>query len=492
MNPFLLAPLALAAAFCALPSARAQTSGNLPTPYIPVEMKQYGNTYQWTPAQAAPSTSGAVYGPNRGWSEISNAEPKINTYQKLPFDNRASIPDAHKVKIVSPFTKANFGKALTFGARQLWPIGAVIAAGEIYDYIKAQGYIDIANTPDGITAKELVEFSGKEYQYINGSSWHPSPNAACSEWRPIFTPNPDGSGYVSGTVIAVSDPSKPSGYKCKQTYGVKERSYSSVEYVSFYADISTRPTEGATYRSVTQTEIEQKIASESGWPSTAAPALQRALQVPGNHLETLPPTVTGPSSVPGTTTTTTQPTQVAPGTTTPVAPGTPGAQPATQTTTTTNTTNVTYNNNTATTNNVTNTTTSITNSVTNVTNNTSSQNTESDQPAEEPPEDPPTDTPLGPIPTLYERKYPDGLTGIWNTKSAELKATPLFSLADQLMPTGLAAGSCPSWQLDLAFGSAFGDYGIRDVSPPCWIWDIAKVIIIASALILARALVFGG
>lgn len=500
MNPFLLAPLALAAAFCALPSARAQTSGNLPTPYIPVEMKQYGNTYQWTPAQAAPSTSGAVYGPNRGWSEISNAEPKINTYQKLPFDNRASIPDAQKVKIVSPFTKANFGKALTFGARQLWPIGAVITAGEIYDYLNSEGFLNARNTPEGIIADKVREVM-EDPRYVWSSSRlgdsvrFSSQQAACNatlDWH--YQANP-------ATTYAITTCSYDAGIVIRQIniYGSTAGyyNYSMGRWASpcgggeVWID-GERKCKAATVDKLNQQQIEDQIAQDAGWPTSAARALQKALEVPGNHLKTEPPTVTGPSSIPGTTTKTTQPTQVAPGTNTPVAPGTPGAQPATQTTTTTNTTNVTYNNNTATTNNVTNTTTSITNNVTNVTNNTSSQNTESDAPAEEPPEEPPTDTPLGPIPTLYERKYPDGLTGIWNAKSAELKSTPLFSLSDQLMPTGLAAGSCPSWQLDLGFGSAFGDYGLRDVSPPCWIWDIAKVIIIASALILARALVFGG
>jgi len=100
------------------------------------------------------------------------------------------------------------------------------------------------------------------------------------------------------------------------------------------------------------------------------------------------------------------------------------------------------------------------------------------------------DTPLPPIPKLYERKYPEGLVGIWNQKSQQLKQSSAFTLADQLMPTALTVGTCPSWMLPLNFGT--WNYGEYDVAPACWIWDVAKAIIIVSALILARALIFGG
>ena len=219
------------------------------------------------------------------------------------------------------------------------------------------------------------------------------------------------------------------------------------------------------------------------------------------------PAVSGPSTVPGQKTTTTSQTSVNSGTTTESTPGSSNpSQPATKTVTNTTTHNNTYNNNNI---NQTSTTTTVTNITNNVTNQTTTINDKTEtkednlepkddikqtpnEKDENPEEPPPTDTPLPAIPELYERKYPDGLVGIWETKSQEMKDSPLFTLADQLMPTGISGGSCPSWSLDLSFGGAFGDYGSQDVSPPCWIWDVAKLIIIASALILARALVFGG
>ena len=107
------------------------------------------------------------------------------------------------------------------------------------------------------------------------------------------------------------------------------------------------------------------------------------------------------------------------------------------------------------------------------------------------PEAPPTDTPLGEVPDLYERKYPDGMEGVWNTYKDQLKNTSLGTLASKLMPNIPDGGTCPQWpiNLDMAQWAAFGTH---DVAPPCYIWGIAKAILIVSALLLARALIFGG
>lgn len=101
-----------------------------------------------------------------------------------------------------------------------------------------------------------------------------------------------------------------------------------------------------------------------------------------------------------------------------------------------------------------------------------------------------SDQPLPAHPVLYERKYPDGLVGVWNSKKAELDTAPLVQLVSQLMPDVSSVGTCPNWSLDLDMGVA--NMGVWDVSPPCYVWDFAKVVIICSALLLARALVFGG
>lgn len=103
-----------------------------------------------------------------------------------------------------------------------------------------------------------------------------------------------------------------------------------------------------------------------------------------------------------------------------------------------------------------------------------------------------TDPDMPPIPELYTRKYPDGIVGIWQTKTAALTQTSLVTVLGQMMPTGITGGTCPTWTLNLSFGPDWADMGTHEVAPPCWLWDVAKAIMIISALMLARQLIFGG
>lgn len=108
-----------------------------------------------------------------------------------------------------------------------------------------------------------------------------------------------------------------------------------------------------------------------------------------------------------------------------------------------------------------------------------------------PPEPPPTDTPLPGQPKLYTRKFPNGLTGVWAAQRDLMTGTPLFNLAKGLMPTVAMSGSCPKMPINLTF-SSWASFGTKDVAPPCQVWDWGKAIVIVSALLLARSLIFGG
>ncbi|WP_454914136.1 hypothetical protein [Variovorax gossypii] len=110
---------------------------------------------------------------------------------------------------------------------------------------------------------------------------------------------------------------------------------------------------------------------------------------------------------------------------------------------------------------------------------------------ETPPEPEPTDTPLPPVPDLYVRKYPNGMEGIYNQYKDQLKNTSFMQLVGLLMPSVGNGGSCPAWPLNLSLAS-WADYGTHDVAPPCWLWDVAGAILMVGALLLARALIFGG
>jgi hypothetical protein len=105
--------------------------------------------------------------------------------------------------------------------------------------------------------------------------------------------------------------------------------------------------------------------------------------------------------------------------------------------------------------------------------------------SEPPPIGPVVDTPFPSIPKLYEPVYPDGISGVWDDKKSELEQTSLFTVLPALLPS-LGDGGCPSWSLPSFYG------GSLDASIPCSVWVFLRLVIIITALLLARRLIFGG
>lgn len=500
---------ALAVLGISLLSAGLAHSSELPIPYNPVEYKKFGNSYNWTPLTGATPSAGSVSFPGR--STISTVEPKINTYQQLPFDKRVNVPDTSKIKITSPITKVSFGKAFVKGAKIMTPIGAIVTVAELANYLKDIGLDEVTNTEDGLSAKiegqtdEIEVSDGYYYYYSSDSGRYSNPRSACvdaSKTRDRTFSN----GQVLSTVASEYMPRMPNNnyqyaYCYSQAYldGVRSTTFDFTFNIYRKSDPSCpvgwyidggKCTKEIPARYLTEQEILDRIASSSGWPSSAAGAAKSLLNR-GVSIETGTPIVSGPSSIPGSSTTTTQSVNLVPGTNTPAAPGSTNTEPGTMTTNTTTTNNVTYNNNTATTSSTTNTVTNITNNVTNITITDIKTETKENKESDEKEEDTPNDTPLGDIPDLYEQKYPDGIAGVLNTKFDELKASPLFSLPSMIMPSLPSTGSCPSWQLDFSL-SSWAPLGVHTVEAPCWVWDFGKVVVIISALLLARRLIFGG
>lgn len=175
------------------------------------------------------------------------------------------------------------------------------------------------------------------------------------------------------------------------------------------------------------------------------------------------PTVSGPSTTEGTTSTTRN-------------------SDGTSTTTTTNYSH-NYNNNTVNTTVNTTVTTFNNNNVVIDTKTTTSTPDKQEEAS-------PVDTALPPLPKLYERKYPDGLVGVWNSRKAELNSSPLLRLIGGLTPTISTSGGCPQFTIPAKIGPLL--FGTGYQGPPCYIWDFCKVVILLSAAFLARALIFGG
>lgn len=193
------------------------------------------------------------------------------------------------------------------------------------------------------------------------------------------------------------------------------------------------------------------------WQRIVHELLKRGASLP----EPLDQTVTGPDSSPGESKTVQK----------------KDAQGNTTTTTVTTTNNYTYNNNKVTVNTTTKTVNADGTEETETT-----ENKDDDGAA--------TDTALPAVPDFYEQKYKDGFGGVWTTRKAELQGTSLSTFAAKLMPTGLGAGSCPQFSINLDVG--LQDFGVHDISVPCAIWQFGKFVLIISALLLARRLVFGG
>lgn len=209
------------------------------------------------------------------------------------------------------------------------------------------------------------------------------------------------------------------------------------------------------------------------------PAMVGDIVTGGGTINLPQPNITGPSSIQGEPVTST-------------STGTQtinGQQVPTRTETKTQTTyNFTTNNNQVT--NTTNTTTTTTNTYNQSTGVLiSTDTTDKTETPEE--KEQVIDSPLGPVPKLYDQKYPEGLTGVWNGKKAEFSQTGFFTMIDQLTPKVGQAGSCPSWTIDLSWTPG-ASMGVHQLQPPCMIWPILKTIVIITALFLARALIFGG
>lgn len=109
---------------------------------------------------------------------------------------------------------------------------------------------------------------------------------------------------------------------------------------------------------------------------------------------------------------------------------------------------------------------------------------------EKPPEaTPPPDVELGQHPKLYERKYPDGLAGVWRDNAAAFANTPVFQFLKGLNPN-LSTGGCPKF--GISGGTVLGISVGGDVSPPCEVWSFLRVFFVLCALLLSRRLIFGG
>ncbi len=134
-----------------------------------------------------------------------------------------------------------------------------------------------------------------------------------------------------------------------------------------------------------------------------------------------------------------------------------------------------------------NNTTVVNTTVTNKTEKGDGTVTEEDKPQDDTPAAVDPDMPE--VPDLYEQQYPEGVQGVWERRQAEIKTSGLFALAASMVPN-IGIGGCPAWSLPVMVG--INRVQTIDASLPCWLWDALAAIMMVSALIAARRIVFGG
>lgn len=112
-----------------------------------------------------------------------------------------------------------------------------------------------------------------------------------------------------------------------------------------------------------------------------------------------------------------------------------------------------------------------------------------EQPEEPEPEYTFEDSPFPEVEPFYEQKYPDGLQGVWDQAKADIDNSNFLSFLRSFVPS--FSGSCPSFGMSFAIGS-MANFGTHDFPSLCYIFDFVKVILMVSAVFLARQITFGG
>lgn len=409
-----------------------------------------GKTVTFLPVTPTPSGAGGYQ-----VSTASDGTVLLKSPKRISVPGGGTIP----VDVTGGVPKANAGAAIgRFLLKGVGVVGVLQLGVAAYDLAQELGF-----TVDNSTGTVVVTQDVNSYGYRrsgtqpNGQPW-PLRSSILLVCHDIMQSTIATNGFLR-SVTETFPTYENISIGCAWSANPGGNTYGALRYTS------TTPTPSDL------DALTDAIAAKSGWPSTSA--LGRATVdaiKSGESLTVTPQTVTGPATSPG-----------------------PVTQTVNHTDDTTKTTTVTHNH-TYSGPNVTTTTTTTTVTINNTTNEVIDSSTTTTEPvmpeSDSEDEGSPTDTPLAEVPQLYEPKYPDGIVGVWNAKKAELLDTSFMDTLSQLMPDVGSVGTCPVWLIPLDFD--FFDAGDVDVSVPCWLWDFAKVVIIVSALLLARAIIFGG
>lgn len=370
------------------------------------------------------------------------------------------LPDGKNLPVAvrSSIPKATVAAALGRFARKAIPLLGTGAA--LYDLGQELGFgMDNSSGVVSLTKPDTSLCTVAPcFEYTYSSTLYPyvrSPAQACVT----------GFAHVQGssttTVYTFTGFVAPDVCQGTRKIGAAAPTYSAINVTRRSASVQPPANAPATIQ-----EFEDAIEAKTTWPPSSALARAMKDAINAGELTPIHPyDVTGPVTTPG-----------------PVTTSTDNVNNTTTTSTTTN--NHTYSGPSVTT---TTTTTNVT--VDNSTGSVISSTTVNSQPVmpEQSEEDQgvASDTALPSIPKLYEPEFPDGLEGVWNDRKAQLLDTSLFQIIPTLMPN-VGDGGCPTWSIPSIYG------GNLNASIPCNVWYFIRLVIILTALMLARRLIFGG
>lgn len=370
----------------------------------------------------------------------------VSKTARFPVDSSRVIDVTAK----APISKAAMGKALKVAvALGGGPLGiAFYALPEIAEWLTASG-MSYDTTTQQIRGPQNDGFC----HTVGGCQGYTTNTA---------TPAKRTTAYAA----CVASVTFPSGHTMEAAGGIctQRNAQGTIVYQFQYFYPVSMPYTAPTIVPIGPGEIEQYGSTPTMKPSWLTRLLETGVPVDAGDS-----TLTGPASVAGPSSTSIKQIKDSGGNVT-----------GTQTVTNSTTYNITYAGNTYNVNSV--------NTVTTV--NPDGTSTVETTTSPEEPQGGVSDTPMPDLPRLYTKKYPNGLEGVWYEKKSQLTASPLLNLISGLMPSVASSGTCPTMVVPLDVGIA--DFGSHDFAPPCWIWDFGRVVIIVSALLLARRLIFGG
>lgn len=99
------------------------------------------------------------------------------------------------------------------------------------------------------------------------------------------------------------------------------------------------------------------------------------------------------------------------------------------------------------------------------------------------------DTEFPEVPSFYEQKYPEGLSGVWHQASADVDHSEFIQFLRGFVPS--FSGSCPAFGLGFNIAS-WANYGTVQFSSICYVLDFVKIILLVTALFTFRKVTFGG